>query len=158
MSKPGPRPIPVPLTVEERQRLEARARGEAIAHRDVVRARVVLALARDPSPSAAARPVGVDVKTVAKWRDRFLAESFPGLSDRPRSGAPPQFSSPQRCAVIGLACGKPADAGVECRTTWTLSALADAMAARETEPVKMSRSTVFRILHGADLKPHHTRM
>jgi transposase len=119
---------------------------------------VLLALDQDPSPSTAARAVGLDVKTVRKWRDRFLAEGFPGLSDRPRPGPPATFSSPQRCAVIGLACGKPADAGVKCRTTWTLSSLADAMAARSVDPVKMSRSTVFRILDGADLKPHHTRM
>lgn len=158
MANPGPVPIRVVLTPEDRARLEARGRGEALAHRDVVRARIVLALADTPSPSAAANRVGRDVKTVAKWRDRFLAEGLPGLSDRPRSGRKPTFTGPQRCAVIGLACGKPADAGVESRSVWTLSALAEAMGSRATEPVKMSRSTVFRVLRGADLRPHHTRM
>jgi len=155
---PGPRPRRVVLSGGERARHQARARGEAVAYRDVIRSRVLLALDADPSPSAAARAVGVDVKTVRKWRDRFLAEGFPGLADRRRLGAPATFTSPQRCAVIGLACGKPADAGVSCRTIWTLSSLAEAMASGPVEPVKMSRSTVYRILDGADLKPHHTRM
>lgn len=158
MAKPGPRPRCMDLSEADRARLERQARGEAIAHRAVIRARIVMALARDPSPSAAAREVGVDVKTVRKWRDRFRAEGFPGLSDRSRPGPAPTFSSAQRCAVIGLACGKPKDAGIVCRTTWTLSSLSEAMASRAVEPVKMSRSTVYRILDGADLKPHHTRM
>lgn len=158
MANPGPRPREVVLTEDERRRLTRQARGEAVEHRAVVRARVLLALARDASPSAAARDAGVDVKTVRKWRDRFLTEGFPGLSDRPRRGPEPVFTSAQRCAVIGLACGKPADAGVGCRTTWTLSSLAEAMGSRAVEPVKMSRSTVFRILDRADIKPHHTRM
>lgn len=158
MANPGPRPRRVELSIDDRARLDRQARSETLEHRVVIRARVVLALVADPSPSAAARAVGVDVKTVRKWRDRFLAEGLPGLSDRPRVGHEPTFSSAQRCAVIGLACGKPADAGIACRTSWTLSALAEAMATRPDEPVKMSRSTVYRILDGADLKPHHTRM
>jgi transposase len=146
------------LAPAARAELERMARAQALDHRPVRRAAMVLALADDPSPSAAARRVGVSEKTVGKWRERYLAEGAAGLRDRRRPGRPLVYLGPERCAVLGLACGKPADVGVECRNIWTLDALADA--ARDTgfTTGRPSRSTVFRILDGADIKPHRTRI
>jgi hypothetical protein len=60
----GIAPRAVVLSADEQQELERRAAGRAVAHQAVVRARVLLALADDPPPSAAARRVRFDVKTV----------------------------------------------------------------------------------------------
>ena len=104
---PRPRgiaPRAVLLSADERQELERRAAGRTVALQAVVRARVLLALADDPSPSAAARRVRVDVKTVRRWRERFLAVGLAGLDDRVRPGRPPRIPAEVRYEVISLAC------------------------------------------------------
>lgn len=87
----GIAPRVVVLSPAERDELERRATGRTVAHQDRVRAGIMLALAADPSPSAAARRMHVDVKTVRRWRERFLAEGLAGLDDRDRP--PPAGSS-----------------------------------------------------------------
>jgi transposase InsO family protein len=50
---------------------------------------------------AAAERFQIDAKTVRKWRDRYLAEGSPGLSDRssrPRSS--PRATEPTRCRQV----------------------------------------------------------
>lgn len=83
-------PVCFALEPDVRRRLERMASGQVIAYRNVQCARVLLSLAENPSPSAVARKLRVDVKTVRKWRDRSLAESFPGLRHRPRTGRRPR--------------------------------------------------------------------
>ena len=51
-------PIQIELTVDERVELEARARAQALPHRDVIRARVVLAVANGASFAQTARDFG----------------------------------------------------------------------------------------------------
>ncbi len=53
--------------------LTARARAGRSEHRDVVRARIVLAAAGGAGNEAIAAEVGVHVDTVRKWRRRFAA-------------------------------------------------------------------------------------
>lgn len=123
-----------------------------------MRARVILGLAADPSPSAVARGVGVDVKTVRRLRDRFLVEGLVGLEDRPRSGRPPRVPSPVRYETISLACGKPEDFGVPFRDVWTCESLARCILDRHPELGTFDASTAWRYLNAADVRPHHEEL
>ena len=63
----------------------------AAQHRDVVRARIVLAAADGASNAAIGRTLGVCDDTVGKWRHRFCQHGIDGLRDRPRTGRPRRF-------------------------------------------------------------------
>jgi transposase-like protein len=95
-------PIRVKLSDEERKELEHLARSYAVPHRSVVRAKIILLLARGRSVSAVSREVGCERKIVRKWAKRFQRERLPGLCDLPRSGRPARFS-PQSCHSPGEA-------------------------------------------------------
>lgn len=97
-------PIHIELTNEERSALERMARGQALPHRTVVRAQVVLAFADGKTVSAIARQVGRQRRIVRKWADRFVRKRVRGLEEAPRSGRPARFSPSRRTA--------PGEAGV----------------------------------------------
>lgn len=148
------------VTADPRQRGELawRASRASGAHRDVIRARIILALLVDPSPSVAGRLVEVDVKTVRRWRDRFLAEGLPGLVDRDRPGRPPEIAAEVRYETISLACAKPEEAGVKFRDIWTCASLAQCVLERHPELGTFDASTAWRYLHQAVIRPHHEEM
>lgn len=149
------------LSKEEKAELERRAGERTGAVRDVERARIILGLAEDPSPSAVARRVGVDVNTVARWRRRFVAERLGGLEDRLRPGRPRRIPPVIAYDVIETATQKPCDFGVMFRDVWSIESLAEIIIARHSdvpEVQKLAPSTVWRILHRADLRPHHMEL
>src|SRR5690349_13780724 len=76
---PGPCAVPIVLSEEERAELVRRAGGPGRWRSD--RARIVLACAEGMSNAAAARELGVAVKSVSKWRRQFAAERLAGLED-----------------------------------------------------------------------------
>ena len=79
------------------------------------------------------------------------------LKDRPRSGRPPTIGPVARCEVIAMACGLPGEFGVTSHTVWTYDALQQAFAEKRPNEA-MSRSSVVRILRGADIRPHRIKM
>ena len=86
-------PFVIVLSAAERTVLTARAHGARVAHRDVVRARIVLAAADgQPNGGIAAEDLGLHVDTVRKWRRRFAADGLGGLADLARSGRPRTFT------------------------------------------------------------------
>lgn len=85
-------PIRIKLTEEERATLTARSRGQCTAHRDVVRANIVLRLADREDLSAIARAVGVTRKIARKWGERFEKTRLAGLRDKAGRGREPVFS------------------------------------------------------------------
>lgn len=85
-------PIRIALSDPERQALERMARGSAVAHRAVVRAKVILLLAAGDSVSEVARCAGRERRIVRKWADRFVRKRLRGLDDAERSGRPAHFS------------------------------------------------------------------
>jgi hypothetical protein len=91
-------PIRIELTDDERDVLEQVARALAVAHRDVVRAQTILALAGGATLSATARQVGLARRIVRKWGERFQRKRLRGLDDAARSGRPPRFSPDRRDA------------------------------------------------------------
>ena len=86
---PLPRAVPVTLTAAERATLNRCAHGATTAHRDRLRARIVLAAARGRDNARIAADLRITVDTVRKWRGRFAARGPGGLADLPRPGRPP---------------------------------------------------------------------
>ena len=84
-------PYLVVLSDGQRRLLLARARRASGEHRDVLRARIVLAAADGAANAAIARGLGVGDDTVRKWRRRFCEHGLDGLRDRPRPGRPRRF-------------------------------------------------------------------
>jgi transposase-like protein len=84
-------PYLIILSAEEHAELTVRANGARAAHRDVVRAHIILAAADGRSNAAIAAHLRLHVDTVRKWRRRFhrqrLARTHRSASDRTATGA-----------------------------------------------------------------------
>ena len=148
-------PYLVVLNDGQRRLLLARAQRASGEHRDVLRARIVLAAAAGTANAVIARALGVGVDTVRKWRRRFSVHGLHGLTDRSRSGRPRRFAAQVVAEVKALACELPADTGVPL-AKWSCPDLA-AEAARRGIVAAVSASTVRRWLHADTLKPWQHR-
>jgi transposase len=152
---PLPRAVPVTLTAAERTTLKKRARCAKTAHRDRLRAQIVLAAARGRDNARIAADLRVSVDTVRKWRGRFAGRGLDGLADLPRSGRPRRISELTRAAVVALACQLPAATGVPL-SRWTGPELL-AEVTRAAPDEKLSASSVLRILAEHPVKPWQYR-
>lgn len=85
-------PIEIDLTAEERAELESRSRGLRVAHRDVIRAKIILLISQGRTLLSVAREVGRQRKIVRKWASRFQAKRLAGLIDKSGRGRAPTFS------------------------------------------------------------------
>ena len=83
---PLPRAVPVTLTATERTTLKDRARGAKTAHRDRLRAQIVLAAARGQDNARIAADLRITPDTVRKWRGRFAGRGWPGWPTCPARG------------------------------------------------------------------------
>jgi transposase len=145
------RAVPVMLSAGERTALNKRVRGAKTAHRDRLRAQIVLAAARARDNARIARDLGISQDTVRKWRGRFAARGLAGLEDLPRPGRPRRISEADRAAVVALACQLPAQTGVPL-SRWTGPELRRELAAQgRSSP--MSASSLLRILAEHPVKP-----
>ena len=84
--------VKIKLTAREDWELRLLVRRQKAAYAKVVRARIILLLARDKSFSQVARQVGRSRRIVHMWAKRFLQRRIAGLEDLPRSGRPARFS------------------------------------------------------------------
>jgi transposase len=152
---PLPRAVPVTLAAAERKTLKKRARGAKTAHRDRLRAQIVLAAARGRDNARIAADLQITVDTARKWRGRFAGRGLDGLTDLPRSGRPRRISELTRAAVVALACQLPATTGVPL-SRWTGPELL-AEVARAGAEDELSASSVLRILAEHPVKPWQYR-
>jgi transposase len=148
---PLPRAVPVTLTAAERTTLSKRALGAKTAHRDRLRAQIVLAAARGRENARIAADLGVTADTVRKWRGRFAGRGLDGLRDLPRSGRPRRISELTRAAVVALACQLPAATGIPL-SRWTGPELLAELTRAGTAD-QLSASSVLRILAEHPVKP-----
>jgi hypothetical protein len=90
----GGRPtVPLALSAEERAKVEAVMRPAKAEQRVVRRAQAVLMMADGVPGTDIARLIGVQERTVERWRRRFDCENpSEKLADAPRSGRPPSLS------------------------------------------------------------------
>src|ERR1022692_209772 len=150
-----PRAVPVMLTAAERKTLKKRARGARTAHRDRLRAQIVLAAARGRDNARIAADLRITVDTVRKWRGRFAGRGVDGLTDLPRSGSPGGIRERPRAAVVALACQLPAATGVPL-SRWTGPELLAEVTKAGTGD-ELSASSVLRILAEHPVKPWQYR-
>lgn len=154
---PGPRAKQVKLPLKLRKRLKRWARSTQQPHSRVMRAKIALLAEAGRANADIAREVGCDVKTVRKWRERIAdLPDLLALDDDPRTGRPARIPIEAHYELIKLACSRAEGDKAPFQQTWTLQALADALAGQTG--VRMSRTEVSRILRGADLQPHRVRM
>ena len=132
----------VTITPEEQKRLETLSASRTAPHRQVQRARIVLAAVAGKTNQAIALETGLGWRSVGLWRRRFIRERLAGLEDRRRPGKPRQYSDADRLRVIQTACTQKPEA----ETHWSVRTLAKATG--------VGRDTVHSILRQADLKPH----
>jgi transposase-like protein len=82
----------IELSETERVELRRRAGQYTRAHREVVRAKIVLLAAQGVSNAEIARRLDCTERSVHKWRRRYFELGIPGLDEQPRSGRPRSFS------------------------------------------------------------------
>jgi transposase len=152
---PFHRAVPVTLAAAERKTLKKRVRGATTAHRDWLRARIVLAAARGRASARIAADLHVSVDTVRKWRGRFAERGLGGLIDLPRSGRPRRISALERAAVVALACQLPAATGVPLAHWSGLELAVEIIKAGVA--AQISSSSVLRILAEHPIKPWQYR-
>lgn len=85
------------------------------------RALALLELDRGKTLTAVAATVGVEIATVASWRDKYKTMQLKCLEDAPRSGRPIEISGEQRARITALACSTPPEG----HGRWDLRLLAD---------------------------------
>jgi transposase len=119
------------------------------------RARAILLLAEGHSSVSVARTVGLSVRHVHKWRQRYAQQGLEGLHDQPRSGRPPKFSPGVALHLVKLACEMPDLCG-RSLSQWDCTELARQLEA-EAVVESISAQSVRRILNSHRLKPwrHH---
>src|SRR5712691_6915019 len=156
------RRIPMPTPCAPRIILSQSARGDlhtfirshSTPQSLALRARIVLRAAASDTPTnlKISRDLGCDHRTVGTWRRRYLDLGFSGVQDAMRSGRPQVITPPTRIQVISVASALPQDQHRPV-TRWTLDEIvATLLDALHTDAI--SRSSIWRILHDVDLKPH----
>ena len=84
--------VRIMLTAQEDRQLRLEVRRQKEPYAEVVRAQMILLLAKGKSFSQVAREVGRARRIVHMWARRFLQRRIAGLKDLPRSGRPARFS------------------------------------------------------------------
>jgi transposase len=142
------------LAQSARTDLQTVVRAHSTPQSLALRARMVLRAAELDRPTnlQIAHELGCSNLTVGKWRRRYLDLGLSGLQDAMRSGRPRTIASPTRVQVISVASALP-QAQERTVTRWTLDEIvATWLDALHTDAI--SRSSLWRILHDVDLKPH----
>jgi transposase len=151
----GRSPFQISLRASERRALKRSARSQAVPHRQVVRARIVLDAAAGLPGALIARRVGVAPNTVRKWRKRFCTQGYGGLRDRPRPGRPRVFAAAVVAEVKAIACELPTTRGVPIGR-WSLAELRTEVIASGLLAA-VSTATVRRWLCQDAIKPWQHR-
>jgi transposase len=155
---PLPTPIAPPIIVSHHARtdLQTVARAPSTPQSLALRARIIFRAAEldRPTTRTIGHEWGCSNLTVGTWRRRYRALGLPGLQDALRSGRPRTIASPTRVQGIAVASTLPPDQE-RTVTRWTFDAIvATVLDARHTDT--LSRSSLWRIRHDVDLKPHQS--
>jgi transposase len=146
---PAQSPYVIRLSKEDRCYLEHVARRVSAAHRVVVRAKIVLALAEGATNAAVARRLGLGVDTVRRWRRRFSEHGPAGLADHKRSGRPKIYGPADQLAIVAMATQQAPEAD----SHWSHRLLAAALKQR----IGISAAQIGRILKALSIKVHQVR-
>jgi transposase len=137
---------PVELNDAIRQQLEQWVSAHGTPQQVVLRCRIVLAAAAGYNNVAIGEQVGVDVKTVALWRTRFVEAGAKGLWEiAPGRGRKPAHG-PQKIKAIVQATLHTKPSGA---THWSCRTMAEAQG--------VSKSKISEIWRAHNIKPHRTK-
>ena len=150
-------PFTITLTILDKSVLTAPEPGHRPRrHRDVIRARIVLAAADGRRTLRSPRRLGVHRSTPSvKWRRRFVAAGLAGLEDVARSGRRRKFTPVQVAEVKALACTLPAETGAPL-SRWSSTEVATEAISRGIAET-ISAATVRRWLAADAIKPWQHR-
>lgn len=135
---------PVSLSAEQLKTLERIVAAPTSAQRDVLRARIVLAIAANHSHQEVARELKTSIRTVSLWRGRWNREGVAGLRDAPGRGRKRRLERAKLEQVLQVSKRPNPEGG-----PWSTRAMARATG--------LSHMTVSRLWRAHDLKPHLTR-
>lgn len=135
---------PLELTAEEIAELQVITRSTRAEYRMVYRARIILLLSEGKTYSEIKKELSTNHQAISKWKKRFQEHGISGLSDLSGRGREKIYTKYDEARVINLACSKPDDN----YSSWSQDRIANKL--------KMSQSTVCRLLKNACLKPHKT--
>lgn len=130
----------------QRVELERIAASRTAAHRQVVRAQIVLRAGEGWANQHIADELNVSLPTVRQWRSRFEQDGVEGiLHDKPRPGRPRTINRRQVESILHKTMHKtPRHA-----THWSTRSMA--------AEANVSRSTVHRLWRAHELKPHQNQ-
>lgn len=135
--------VRIRLSEPEKETLESWARSGTTEQRLAERARIVLRAAKGHKNVDIAHELGLRPGTVSKWRNRFAEEGIEGLSDKPRSGRPPEYDQQTEQRILAVLDKAPPDGNA----TWNGSLIAEQLG-------DVSADKVWRVLrkHGISLQ------
>jgi transposase len=148
-------PFVITLSTAEHDELIVRARAARTSHRDVLRAKIILAAAEGAANAVIAVQPQLHLDTVRKWRRRIVDRRLAGLNDLPRPGRPRRFTAVQVAEVKALACELPVTSDLPL-ARWSCPDLA-VEAAQRGICDRVSASTVRRWLAADAIKPWQHR-
>jgi len=126
---------------EELAELGRLVRGSKVSVRDRFRANIILRRLEGKSETEVAKELGCSLGAVCKWSKRFDEKGITGLKDAPGRGRKERLPTEKISLVLERATRPP-----QGRVRWSIRSMA-----REAG---VSRSTVQRIWHHNDIKPH----
>jgi len=133
----------ISLSDEERDALRSWSQGRRIAHRVVMRSRIILMAAEGKQDKEIATEVGASRHTCRLWRGRFLQLRLAGIDrDARRPGRKRKLTARKEKAIVDATLRTTPP----CATHWSTRAMAKAQ--------KVSQSMVSRIWRKHNLKPH----
>lgn len=130
------------VTKEQREELERWAQSRTLPAGDVSRARLILALADGSSYREIERKLGASAPTVSLWKRRFEQSGIAGLQGQHKGSRPRTATPAIQARIIRRVQQKPTDGS----THWSCRKLAG--------DLRLSKSTIQRVLAQAKLKPH----
>ena len=116
-------------------------RGSKVSVRDRFRANIILGRLEGKSETEVAKELDCSLGAVCKWSKRFDEKGISGLKDAPGRGRKERLPTEKISVVLERATRPP-----QGRVRWTIRSMARAAG--------VSRSTVQRIWHHNDIKPH----
>jgi transposase len=147
------------ISPDERKALERLLRSRMAPKQEVDRANILLRYSRGEGPTQIHRAVGMSRVTIYECIDKALAAGVAaGLKDRKRSPREPEIDEAAKAWVLNMACTKPKDHGLAAEL-WSLAGLA-AYTRKHAPPeghenlARAAKATIWRILDGAQIKPH----
>ena len=143
---PGGRPIPpLKLSGDVIKQLKTMANSRSLPYAQVRRAQIILMSAQGITNTVIAQKVGLSIRMVGIWRQRFIDQGLMGLYDQPKPGAPRSISDEQVAELIKKTLKKKPKGS----THWSCRSIA-----KETN---LSKSTVQRIWNAFNIQPHRQK-